>query len=142
MWWQLLLGVAGGLFVAWLAGLLVLWRLAPAETRLADGLRLLPDLIRLLRRLAADRSLPRGIRVRLALLLGYLALPFDIIPDFIPVLGYADDAVVVALTLRAVARRAGPDALARHWPGTVDGLATLHRLIGLPDQPASDDETS
>jgi uncharacterized membrane protein YkvA (DUF1232 family) len=136
-WWQVLAGVAGGLLVLWLVLLGVLWRATPDQTRLRDALRLLPDLIRLLRRLAADRTLPRGVRIRLALLLGYLALPIDLVPDFIPVLGYADDAVVAALTLRSVVRRAGPDALARHWPGTPDGLASLHRLVGI-SPPAPD----
>jgi uncharacterized membrane protein YkvA (DUF1232 family) len=62
------------------------------------------------------------------LLLGYLALPFDLIPDFVPVLGYADDAIIVALVLRSATRSAGPDALAKHWPGTPEGLAALKRL--------------
>lgn len=52
-------------------------------------------------------------------------------PDFIPVVGYADDAVVVVLALRSVVRAAGPEALDRHWPGTTDGLTTLKRLAGL-----------
>jgi uncharacterized membrane protein YkvA (DUF1232 family) len=71
--------------------------------------------------------------VRLWLLLAYLALPFDLVPDVIPVIGYADDALVVALVLRAVVRRAGVDALARHWPGSPDGLAAVCRLARLPD---------
>jgi uncharacterized membrane protein YkvA (DUF1232 family) len=69
--------------------------------------------------------------VRLWLLLGYLASPIDLVPDFIPVVGYADDAVIVALTLRSVVRRAGPEALERHWPGTDEGLAAVLRLSGL-----------
>jgi uncharacterized membrane protein YkvA (DUF1232 family) len=92
----------------------------------------LPDVLRLLRRLAADKTLPRGVRIRLALLLAYLAIPIDVIPDFIPVLGYADDAVVVAIALRSVTRRAGPEAVERHWPGTPDGLAAIRRLAGIP----------
>src|ERR1700746_3591882 len=76
-------------------------------------LRLLPDLLRLLPRLAADRSLPRRVRVGLALLLGYLAFPFDLVPDFIPVLGYADDAIIVAAVLRWVVRQAGAGAIRR-----------------------------
>src|SRR4051794_9841232 len=71
--------------------------------RLRELLWLLPGVLRLLRRLAADGTLPRGVRVRLWLLLAYLALPIDLIADFIPVLGYADDAVV-ALVLRSVVR--------------------------------------
>jgi len=131
MWWQTLLGVAAGLLVLWLVLLVVLWRATPDQTRLRDALRLLPDVIRLLRRLAADDTMPRGVRVRLWLLLGYLALPVDLVPDFIPVLGYADDAIITALVLRSVVRRAGPDALARHWPGTPDGLTAVQRLARL-----------
>ncbi|MDQ4022075.1 MAG: DUF1232 domain-containing protein [Actinomycetota bacterium] len=112
--------------------LVALWRAKPEEGGLRDALRLLPDLIWLLRRLVADPALPRGVRIRLALLLGYLALPIDLIPDFIPVLGYADDAIVVALALRSVVYRAGPEALAQHWPGTPEGLRILHRLAQLP----------
>jgi uncharacterized membrane protein YkvA (DUF1232 family) len=65
-------------------------------------------------------------------LLGYLALPIDLIPDFIPLLGYADDAIVVALALHSVVRCAEADALAQHWSGTPEGLHTLHRLAQLP----------
>ena len=75
--------------------------------------------------------MPKGVRIRLALLLVYLALPFDLIPDFIPVLGYADDAIIVAITLRSVTRRAGPAALSKHWPGTPEGLVAVRRLCRL-----------
>ena len=66
-------------------------------------------------------------------MLAFLASPIDLIPDFIPVLGYADDVIITALALRWVTRTAGPEALARHWPGTPDGLAALRRLCQLPD---------
>ena len=69
--------------------------LRPPGGLLREALRILPDALRLIRRLAADNTLPGGVRVRLALLLAYLAIPFDVIPDFIPVLGYADDAIIV-----------------------------------------------
>lgn len=110
-----------------------LWLARPDELRIRDALRLLPDLVRMLRRLAGDRGLPRGVRVRLWLLLGYLVLPVDLVPDFIPVIGYADDAVIVVLALRTVTRAAGPAALEQHWPGTPEGLAAVRRLAGLPD---------
>ncbi|MGY1649808.1 YkvA family protein [Geodermatophilus sp. SYSU D01119] len=126
------LGVAAGLLLCWLALLAALWVARPDELRARELLRLLPDVLRLVRRLAADRGLPRGVRVRLWLLLGYLALPVDLVPDVIPVIGYADDAVAVALVLRSVVRRAGPDAVARHWPGTEAGLAALRRATRLP----------
>lgn len=128
--WPVLTGVLAGLLLLWLLLLVVLWRAAPDQTQLRDALRLLPDVVRLVRRLAGDRSLPRGVRVRLLLLLVYLALPVDVVPDVVPVLGYADDAVAVVLVLRSVARTAGPQALERHWPGTPDGLVAVRRLVG------------
>ena len=134
MWWQLLVGVLGGLLLLWVALLVALWVTKPDESRLRDLIRLLPDVVRLVTRLARDRTLPGGVRVRLWLLLGYLALPIDLVPDVIPVLGYTDDAIVVALVLRSVVRRAGPQALERHWPGTPDGLAALGRLVRLNTQ--------
>jgi len=88
--------------------------------------------LRLIRRLAADPDLPRGVRIRLGALLVYLASPIDLIPDFVPVLGYADDAIIVTAVLRSVARRAGVSAVRAHWPGTDDGFAALARLTGLP----------
>ncbi len=130
-WWTLTAGILAGVLLLWVALVAALWFARPGELRLRDALRLLPDLVRMLRRLAADPTLPRGVRVRLWLLLGYLALPFDLVPDFIPVLGYADDAIIVAVVLRSVSRRAGSDALDRHWPGTPDGLAAVRRLAGV-----------
>ncbi len=131
-WGWTLAGVLGGVLLLWLALVAALWATRPDELRLRELLRLLPDVVRLVRRLAADRALDRGVRVRLWLLLGYLALPFDLVPDVIPVLGWADDAIVVALVLRSVVRRAGPEALARHWPGSAEGLAALRRVARLP----------
>ena len=130
-WWTWLVAIGGGVVVLWLALVAALWVGRPDDVRLRDALRLLPDVVRLLRRLASDRELPRGVRVRLWLLLGYLVLPVDLVPDFIPVIGYADDAVIVAVALRSVTRRAGSEAIARHWPGTPDGLAAVLRLAGL-----------
>jgi uncharacterized membrane protein YkvA (DUF1232 family) len=132
-WWDLLLGIAAALVVTWLALVVTLAIARPRGGRLHQALRLLPDVLRLVRRLAADPDLPRGVRVRLALLLAYLAFPLDLVPDVIPVLGYADDAIVVTAVLRSVVRRAGLAAVRRHWPGTPDGFAVLCRLTGLSE---------
>jgi uncharacterized membrane protein YkvA (DUF1232 family) len=132
-WWQdLLLAIAAGLLLAWVALIVSLAAARPRGGNWREALRLLPDLLRLLPRLAGDPSLPRAARAALALLLAYLALPFDLVPDFIPVVGYADDAIIVAAVLRWVVRRAGIEVVRRHWPGTDDGFAALCRLTGLP----------
>ncbi|HYH29022.1 MAG TPA: DUF1232 domain-containing protein [Pseudonocardia sp.] len=134
-WWDLLLGVAAALLLVWLALIVVLLRVGPRGTLLREALRLLPDVLRLIRRLAADPSLPRGVRVRLGLLLAYLAMPIDLVPDFIPVLGLAEDAIIATAVLRSVVRRAGLEAVRAHWPGTEDGFAAVARLAGIDRAP-------
>ena len=137
MWWDIVIGIGAGVLLAWVALIAALVIMRPRGGLLREALRLLPDVLRLLPRLAADRALPRGVRLRLALLLAYLASPIDLVPDFIPVIGYADDAIIVAAVLWSVARRAGVQAVQRHWPGTPDGFAALCRLTGLtPDAAA------
>ncbi|MEZ0167055.1 DUF1232 domain-containing protein [Kineococcus sp. LSe6-4] len=129
-WAQVALGVLAGLLLVYVVLLAALWKVSPPQATLREALRLLPDLLRLVRSLAADRSLPRRVRVYLVLLLGYLAMPIDLVPDFVPVLGYADDAVVVAVVLRAVIRAAGRQAVQQHWSGTPIGLDLVLRLAG------------
>jgi uncharacterized membrane protein YkvA (DUF1232 family) len=135
MWVDVLIGVAVALLLTWILLVLALAVGRPKGRLLSESIRLLPDLLRLLRRLAVDRSQPPGVRIRLGLLLIYLAMPIDLIPDFIPVLGYADDAIIVTIALRSVARRTGINELRRHWPGTEDGFAALCRLTGVSSSP-------
>jgi uncharacterized membrane protein YkvA (DUF1232 family) len=130
-WLDVLLGMAAAVILGWLTLVIGLVIARPQRGLLREALRLLPDVLRLVRRLAADKTLPRGVRLRLGLLLAYLACPIDLIPDFIPVLGYADDAIIVTAVLRSVVRRAGIDAVRAHWPGTDDGFAAIARLTGL-----------
>lgn len=125
MSWETVAGIVAGILLAYAVLLFLLWLYArrhPETVTMKDALRLLPDLLRLIRRLAADRTVAVGVRVRLVLLLAYLLSPIDLVPDFIPVIGYADDAVIVALVLRSVIKRAGEDAVRRHWPGSPAGL--------------------
>lgn len=134
MSWETVAGAVGGVLAVYALLLLLLWGYArrhPETVAMKDALRLLPDLIRLLRRLLADKSLGAGVRVRVALLVVYLLSPIDLVPDFVPVIGYADDVIIVALVLRSVVARAGVDAVRRHWPGTPPGLETVLRLAGL-----------
>lgn len=137
--WDLAIGLAVALVLVWLVLLVALVVVRPRGSLLTEALRLLPDVVRLVRRLAADSALPRDVRIRLWLLLTYLALPIDVIPDFIPVVGHADDAVIVIAVLRGVVRRAGLDAVRAQWPGTDDGFAALSRLTGLRAGKPDDD---
>ncbi|MCV7287391.1 DUF1232 domain-containing protein [Mycolicibacterium wolinskyi] len=131
-WWvDALIGLAVALLLSWVVLVIALLLMRPRGNLLTEAVRLLPDLLRLIPRLAADKSLPRGVRIRLALLVVYLAVPIDLIPDFIPVLGYADDAIIVTWVLRSVVRHAGVDAVRAHWPGTDDGFDAMARLTGL-----------
>jgi uncharacterized membrane protein YkvA (DUF1232 family) len=73
---------------------------------------------------------PRRKKALLVALAGYLALPFDLVPDFIPVAGQLDDVVVVALVLRSLVRGGGEPIVREHWPGPENSLAIVLRLAG------------
>lgn len=136
--WNTLLSAAISLSVAWLLLIVVLLSVRPKGSLVQEAMRLLPDVLRLLRRLATDRSLPKGVRIRIWLVFAYLATPIDLVPDFLPVIGYADDAIIVCAVLRSIVRRAGPDSIRRHWPGTDNGLAVLWRVAALPGTPRTE----
>ena len=72
--------------------------------------------------------MPRRPKVALWLLLPYLASPIDLIPDFIPVLGHLDDAVLVAAALAYVIRRSGREVVEELWAGSPAGLRAILRL--------------
>jgi uncharacterized membrane protein YkvA (DUF1232 family) len=89
-----------------------------------------PDCAVLFKRLLGDRRVPRRAKVALWLVLPYLAMPFDLIPDFLPVVGQIDDALVVAGAIRYVVRAAGRDVVAELWPGSERGLGVVLALSG------------
>jgi len=89
-----------------------------------------PDCIVLFKRLIADPAISRRRKAVLVLLVAYLAMPFDLIPDFIPVAGQLDDAILVGLALRGLVRGAGPELVRRHWPGPEGSLRVVLRLSG------------
>lgn len=138
MWRDLLVPLAGAIVASWLALIVALVVIRPKGNLLRESFRILPDLVGLFKNLATDVTLPRGVRIRLGLLMAYLALPIDLIPDFIPVLGYADDAIVAVAVLRSVVRRVGLEPLRRQWPGSPDGFVALCRLAGLGRYPGLD----
>ena len=89
----------------------------------------LPDCVVLFTRLLRDERLPRRHKLLVAALIPYLAMPFDLIPDFVPVAGQLDDAILVAFVLRRVVRN-DPNLVRQLWPGPPSSLAVILRLAG------------
>lgn len=121
------LAVVVALYAVFVVGLLVAGR--RGQARALAGF--VPDCVVLFGRLARDPRVGRGHRVLLLALLAYLAMPLDLVPDFIPVAGQLDDAILVGLVLRWVLRGAGPAVLAEHWPGPQGSLRVVERLAGV-----------
>jgi uncharacterized membrane protein YkvA (DUF1232 family) len=128
---ELALIVLAGIVVVWLAcvaGLVVAGR--RSEARALAGF--VPDCVVLVRRLLGDPRVPRRRKAMLGLLVAYLALPFDLVPDVIPVAGQLDDAILLALVLRGLVRGGGRALVVEHWPGPEASLRILLRLAGAP----------
>lgn len=123
-WAALSLAALAALYLALVGGLVVAGR--PASARALA--RFVPDAIVLFRRLLADGRVPRRRKAALALGVVYLAMPIDLVPDLIPVVGQLDDALVVAILLRYLARGGGPALLEELWPGPDESLRVLLRL--------------
>ncbi len=118
-----------GLAVAVLVG-------RPLRTSVRDAARFMPDTLRLVWDPARDATVPRRARWRLYLAFFYNVQPINLIPDFVPVLGLADNLVITAWALRSAMRLAGPDAIVAHWHGTTQELQTLYRLARLDTPPS------
>jgi len=119
-------GVVLALYGAFVLALLIFGR--KTDARAWAGF--IPDCVLLFARLARDPRLSRRHKWLLLGLVGYLSLPFDLIPDVIPVIGVADDAILVAIVLRSVFREAGPELVREHWPGPQPSLDVMLRLAG------------
>lgn len=125
--WLVIVGGVAAAYLLLLALLLALGR--RTDARAWAGL--VPDCVVLARRLLGDERVPRAARAALGVLVAYLLLPIDLVPDVLPVVGQLDDAVVAALVLRVVLRAAGEAAIAEHWPGPPRSLAVVLRLAGV-----------
>jgi uncharacterized membrane protein YkvA (DUF1232 family) len=117
-------GITAAIYIAFIVWLLLAGRRSNARA-LAGSI---PDCIVLFHRLLSDHRVPRRRKLLLAAMIGFLVMPFDLVPDFIPVAGQLDDAIIVALVLRAVLRAGGPHLLREHWPGPATSLNALMRL--------------
>ena len=126
-WWLAIALAFGLLAVLWLALVVTLLLVGRRqEARALAGF--IPDCIVLVSRLMADKRVRRRQKVLLAALVGYLALPFDLVPDFVPIAGQLDDVLVVALVLRRVLRSVGDQLVREHWPGPEQSLRLVLRV--------------
>ena len=126
-WWEWLLislGVILVIYAAFLTWLVIRGRREDARAFAT----FIPDCIVLVTRLSRDPRVPRGRKLLLLALVGYLALPFDVVPDFIPVAGQLDDAIIVAFVIRSLVRSGGEDLVRELWPGPHQSLGLILRL--------------
>src|SRR3954463_14560222 len=124
--WGLILFIAGFYVVA-IAALIAGGR--REDARALAGF--IPDCVVLVSRLARDSHISRRRRAVLWLVLGYLAFPLDLVPDFLPVAGPLDDAVILGLALRLLVRGGGMELVRQSWPGPQASLAIVLRAAGL-----------
>src|SRR5262249_42759198 len=123
-WLLVSIGLVAAVYAAFVIGLVLAGRRSEARA-LAT---FIPDCIVLVTRLAHDPRVPRGRKLILLALVGYLAMPFDLVPDFIPVAGQLDDAIIVALVLRSFGRSGGDTLIRELWPGPERSLTLILRL--------------
>src|SRR5438093_5450234 len=123
-WLGIGLGATLALWLLLVGALFALGRKEDARELLA----FIPDCVILVKRLLGDPRVPRRAKVILVALVGYLAMPFDLVPDFIPVAGQLDDAILVAAVLAYIVRTAGRDVVEELWTGSVRGLRVVLAL--------------
>jgi len=126
-WWLWLALTLAALVLIWLALVIALAAVGRREDARALA-SFIPDCVVLISRLMADDRVPRRRKLLLAALVAYLALPFDLVPDFIPIVGQLDDVLVVALVMRRFLRSGGDELVREHWPGPERSLALVLRV--------------
>ena len=95
-----------------------------------DAALALPNLVKLVYRLMKDSRIPRQSKLILGAILGYMVVPIDIVPDFLPVVGQADDALLLAYGIRHIIEVAGADIVLEHWDGSQDVLELVGQITG------------
>lgn len=128
-WWTWLLIAIGTIGTLVLVAALSVRR---SRAALIELVRLIPACLALLRDVMRDPSVPKRAKIAPALVLVYLAIPLDLIPDFIPGLGHLDDALVVAWAIRHLVATAGRERITAHWKGDPDTLDRVLRLARVP----------
>jgi uncharacterized membrane protein YkvA (DUF1232 family) len=132
---NVLLAVLAAVVALWVALLAVFWLARPKGVPMRTVVATIPDLVRLLRSLVTDPSVPLDVRLVLVGLIAWIVSPIDLIPEFIPGLGPIDDIVVAVAALRYVRRRVGLPELRARWKGSPEGFSVIARLVGSDSGP-------
>ena len=101
--------------------------------KVAEYLFLLPDFFILVCRLAVDKRVPAKQKLMVTGIIAYLIMPFDLIPDFIPIIGYVDDLVLAVLGLNLILNELDPKVLRDNWSGEGDVLGQLQKVSAAAD---------
>jgi uncharacterized membrane protein YkvA (DUF1232 family) len=96
-----------------------------------DSILMIPNLVKLIGRLLADPRVPRRSKMALGAAAAYVASPIDLIPEVIPVIGWADDIIVLMMALDALISRTGPEIVQEHWDGPNDLLGLIEDVLSL-----------
>jgi len=128
----LVLGLVSAVVLVALTLLVALLALRPSGESLSDVARIFPDCIRLTAALYRDPALPRSAKWKLRIALIYNLQPINIIPDFIPIIGFADNALILIWAIRGTIKAGDPELIRRSWTGSDPGLVLLTRALGLP----------
>jgi uncharacterized membrane protein YkvA (DUF1232 family) len=126
--WLVALVVAVAIYVVLVIALIVSGRRVAAK----ELALLVPNLVLLFKDLLRDPAVPRGPKIALGIGVVWLVSPIDLLPEFLPVLGPLDDAVVAALVLRYLVKHAGVDIVRSHWRGDPATLGTILRAARIP----------
>ena len=125
-----LLALVASIVALWAALLLLFWARRPRGVPAPEILKVVPDVLRLVKALLGDNLTPLDVRLVLVGLLAWILSPVDLIPEFIPVLGPLDDVIVAIIAMRYIRRRMGVEALWAKWPGSASRFTLLLRVIG------------
>jgi uncharacterized membrane protein YkvA (DUF1232 family) len=102
-----------------------------ARRLIADVATLLPNIVKLVGRLLADPRVPRRAKITLALAAAYTLSPIDLIPEIVPVVGWADDVLIIMFAIDSLIDRAGPEVVQDHWDGPADILSLVREVVGV-----------
>lgn len=96
-----------------------------------DAALLIPNILKLVGRLVMDPRVPRRAKITLGMAAAYVMSPVDLIPEMIPVVGWADDILILMFAIDSLIDRAGSEIIDEHWDGPGDLLSLVREVVGL-----------